>query len=339
MKNYDNRNTTAYLDVIRWLATAAVVMIHTVSGIVSIKSNEMTSLQHYGYNMVQALMNWSVPSFIMISGILFLNKNKKITINDILFKYVKRIFIALFLFGVPMSMLELISDNRTFKLSFVYTAIYNVIVGKSWAHMWYLYIIIGLYLITPFIKIFTSNADKKLIEYVLIILFIFNCIFPYLNLFLKDSSIGFCIPVTTIYLFYYIFGYYIHYYKTIFEIKNISLLLILLGILWIAVFGYYNMKINMTYDSPSIVVLSIGLFGLMKYKSYNFHLSTKTSYLCFGVYLIHTFFLNVLYKVFNINPLQFNSFISIPVFWISVFTISILFSFVLNKMPGVKKYL
>lgn len=334
----NNRNTTEYLDVIRWMATFAVVMIHTVSGIVSIKSNEMLAQQIYRCNILQALMNWSVPSFIMISGILFLNKDKETTVHDILFKYVKRILLALFIFGMPMAMMELIVDNRSLKLSFIFQSFYNVIIGKSWAHMWYLYIIIGLYLFTPFIKVFTSNANKKLIEYVLVLLFVFNCIFPYLSVFIK-GNIGFTIPVTTIYLFYYIFGYYIHYYNTIFERDIFSLSLIFLGILWITILGYYNMKINITYNSPGVVFLSIGVFGFIKNKNLKSNLLTKTSYMCFGVYLVHTFFLNILYKILKVNPLQYNEFISIPILWLGVSIISIVTSVILNRTPVLKKYM
>lgn len=338
MKNYDNRNSTEYLDVIRWFATAAVVLIHIVSGTVSIHSNEMPRIQLYCYNLVQALMNWSVPAFVMISGVLFLNKDKEITINNILFKYVKRILMALFIFGVPMAMMELVVNTRTFKLSFIHKSFLNVILGKSWAHMWYLYVVVGLYLITPIIKIFTAHSDKKLIEYVLILLFIFNCIIPYINIFL-NYNIGFTIPITTIYLFYYISGYYIHYYETVFQKNNISLSLIFLGVLWIVIFGFYNMKINMTYDSPAIVFLSIGLFGWMKDRKFKSNLLTTSSYICFGVYLIHTFFINILYKILKINPIQFNGLISIPIFWIGVFLVSIVFSFLLNKIPIMRKCL
>ncbi len=57
-------------------------------------------------------MNWAVPIFLMITGILLLDKEKKITYHDCIKKYSKRILLALIVFGIPFSMLEIIMTTK-----------------------------------------------------------------------------------------------------------------------------------------------------------------------------------------------------------------------------------
>ena len=84
----------------------------------------------------------------------------------------------------------------------------NVIQGHSWAHMWYLYLMIGLYLMLPFYKVLTRHcSDKELLGLMLLIL-IFVSVLPNVSIFGLDM--GFYIPTAVIYPIYLFLGYTIH---------------------------------------------------------------------------------------------------------------------------------
>lgn len=44
--------------------------------------------------------------------------------------------------------------------------------------MWYLYMIVGLYLLTPILKPIIENCSASVLSYFLILLFLFDSIFP-----------------------------------------------------------------------------------------------------------------------------------------------------------------
>lgn len=37
----------------------------------------------------------------------------------------------------------------------------HVVAGHSWVHMWYIYMLIGLYMLTPVLRSFVKIADEK----------------------------------------------------------------------------------------------------------------------------------------------------------------------------------
>lgn len=92
------------------LATLSVVWLHTSAGILDVRDivnfNDKLWLSCYKY-----CMQFGVPIFVMISGALFLNPTKEIGFPLLLHKYVKRIALALLIFGLPMCIIETFFNN------------------------------------------------------------------------------------------------------------------------------------------------------------------------------------------------------------------------------------
>lgn len=107
--NSEERRETAYLDILRWLAIGAVVMLHVVSGIVDVMPDQMAQGQRDVYGAIKNLMRPGVPIFLMISGALFLDSNKDAGLGRVLKRYLPRILLALFFFGVPYAVIELVA--------------------------------------------------------------------------------------------------------------------------------------------------------------------------------------------------------------------------------------
>lgn len=71
-------------------------------------------------------------------------------------------------------------------------------------------------------------------------------------------------------------------------------------------------------------------------------LAKSISRCSFGIYLIHPFFINLLYKMMNITPTNFPLLgigFAIPLLWLLVFILSWGGTFIMLKVPGLKELL
>lgn len=193
-----------WLDVLRTAAACAVVMMHTLTGAVDILN---TAAYPQGKQMliVMDLVTWCVPVFLMISGYLFLNPQKQIPFGKMVRRYCLRIVLALLIFGIPFSCLELIAAERGFRVGMLWEGVWMVLTMRSWSHMWYLYLILLLYFLTPAMKWLLQRLPQAVILLFMAILLTGGSLLPFWN-----KASGSCVPVLpdgTIYLFYYLYGY------------------------------------------------------------------------------------------------------------------------------------
>lgn len=335
----------AELGILRIAATLAVLLLHTCNTLSN--NRELFSLsqeQYQFFSIIKSLMNWAVPVFFMITGSLLLDKEKIITYEQVFKKYIKRMVVVLFVFGVPFSLIEQIANAKAFAFYMILESIANVVTGNSWGHLWYLYGLIGWYLVMPVIKAFVNIANKEAVQYLLGILFIFDFIIPIINRIL-NIKIGFEMPLTAYYVFYVILGYYLFYLARTKKARlMISLfvgvftagMIVLCRILSDDVYGLTG------YASPLIVILSISIFAMVcqcKLVKFNDLIKTIDKY-CFGVYLIHPLFTNGFYKFLHFSPISFNWYkIAVIPFWVGLIVLAFATSWFLSKIPILRDYL
>lgn len=332
------KNCISYLDFLRFLAISAVILLHVTSGITDTIPEQMSDTQFRVYQTIKGFCTIGVPLFLMISGTLFLAPQKKLTLKTLFQKYLRRIVLALILFGTFFALLELIMVSHSFALTDIAQAFYNMLTGNSWAHMWYLYALIGLYLFLPLLKLFCANANKQTYLYLLILLFILDSILPFTEKYL-GLKLGIIAPTTGIYLFYYLCGYYIHTYiekntinkKMAFSISSVCFILLLLN-------GALKLNLDFNYDSPFVVLMTLAVFYLASCSKKEWALCSRLRDYYFGMYLIHTLFLNLFYKLFHITPLLFGGYILLPFFFLGTFVLSLLTAWLMKKIPLLGKY-
>ena len=326
--------STAFLDVLRWSATAMVVLLHVVSGVTAILSAEMTPDQRAVYYTLKALMTAGVPLFLMISGALLLNPEKEISVKKIFTHYLRRILLALLLFGTIYAVIELAVTEGGFSPDMLLQGFLNTLSGKSWAHMWYLYELAGLYLAAPLLRILIKNASRKVLEYGLILGFIFSSLIPFGEQ-LTGFNLNFTYPFSGIYLFYFVFGYYLLKYIKITPRLSAAAAVVTAGFL-IVDMGFLKI-FRVSYDSPFIVLLSACLFLTASGSGVRVSWMSAHRNLCFGIYLVHPVFLNFFYKFLDTTPLDLG-YGGIPLFWAGTFFCSCLVSWVMQKISPLKKY-
>ena len=158
-----------YLDLLRVIAIFGVIVVHISAQ--NWYSTDIHSMEWHVFNIWDSIFRCSVPVFVMISGVLFLSK--EIEIKKLYSKNILRIITA---FAFWSLLYVLILDNSN-KIEDKIMAFY---LGHY--HMWFAFMIVLLYMLTPVLK--KIIEDKKIIEYFLIIYFVFQTILPQISTFI-----------------------------------------------------------------------------------------------------------------------------------------------------------
>lgn len=329
---------------LRVIACIGIVLLHTLNGAIGLYGSTISVNERVISQTVKNLLLWCVPCFVMVTGALLLNPEKEITYVKLFKKYILRIIYALLFCCIVFSVFDLIVHGDMLSFDTIIGIIKNFFLGTSWSHLWYLYLIIGLYLMIPIYKIITKNAKGKDIKYILILYLIFLSIIPALNIF--GINISFYILVSTIYPFYAFFGY--AYYQRIINIKNYqSILLIILSSIGLVLvniyrymFGYIALDILLNYSSILVVLQSIGIFALfVNFKGKSNKVIESLDSTSFGIYLLHMIFVRLILKYLQFNPYGFIPVVSFLILVIIVVLCSYVVVFTLKKLPVFNKFL
>lgn len=141
----------ARLDAARWLAALAVVLLHCAAQAVS-DANAFGSQDWLAANFYDSAVRWCVPVFVMVSGALLLDGKKPIDAREFYTRRASRICAPLifwtFFYLAWRSTLDWWDDGHI-DVSFWPR---EVAQGTPYYHLWYLYMIVGLYLFTPLVR-------------------------------------------------------------------------------------------------------------------------------------------------------------------------------------------
>jgi len=316
------------IDMLRIISAIAVIVIHAVSspianGMGVIDINVIENLE-----LIHVLMNWSVPVFFIITGYCLMNKTE--CTYQYCFLHVLKYIGILFTIGLFYSLLEEVFLAKTFNGDIFVKCVMDVIGGNLWDHMWFIYSIIGIYLVMPVIHCF-FRQDKNSIIILTSLLFLFNILCPTVN---KVISVGIDFPFCN-YLFYVCFGGIIAKVKTKKEIVGICCVAGIISIVWIIV------DINRSlfgYNHLAVCFMAIAVFvGFSHMEIKQNEMLKEISECSLGIYLIHPFFINIVIKVLKLDLLTHMPYIKVMLFVVFLFVVSFITTYVLRKIPYVKK--
>lgn len=321
-----------YINSLRLLATLSVVWLHASAGLLDVR--EIASVDDkFWLSCHKYCMQFGVPVFVMISGALFLNPAKEIGFPLLLRKYVKRIAFALLIFGLPMCVVETYFSNS----GGVINSVLHFIQGRSWSHMWYLYMLIGLYLITPVIKPFVTKASDRDWIAALVLLFVMSSLFPTMNA--MGAGLTSWMIISTPYIFIYMLGYWLCWKAPQRIVGNrFALTGVILLCLTIIVAKYYYGFNYYGYADPVTICLAAALFLLFRSLNVNWNLANRLAPYCFGIYLIHPVFINFTYKFLNIYEGLVVPIHHFFIFFLLFTLLSLCGTCILMKIPFMKKH-
>ncbi|EOP33236.1 acyltransferase [Bacillus cereus] len=335
-----------YMDWLRVLATIAVVTIHVAAGYVSTLDSNNVSRWLAG-NFYDSLSRASVPIFVMISGALLLKGTKDTSIGEFLKKRASKVIIPFIGWSAIFYIYGAFVGYFPASLK---QGIKYFLTNSIGLHLWFLYMIVGIYLIAPLLKVFVKNAKKREIEYFLILWLYASVIVKLVNYY---YPINFNIELfyVTNYVGYFLLGYYLSNYDIAKKWRNISYIGGVVGCIGTFFMTYhYTLKANgqldqywYEYFAPGVVLMAIGLFVFFKYAFQNSErqlpfLLRGINQASLGIYILHFFLLNnYLYIVIPKVNAHVHAILAIPINVIITLVLSMLITLVLQRIPVVKR--
>lgn len=327
------------IDLLRICAAMMVILIH-----ISAEcwwSYPYDSTEWFVCHFFDSLGRSAVPLFVMISGMFLLHPDKPLTGQMLWQKYCKRILLIFIIWSAGYAMVFYV----LWPVLSGYPAGWETAWMMTWKghyHLWYCKMLLGLYLLMPFLKKIT--AEKTLMEYFLILTAIFTVIIPILPFeeiknFMSDTFFSFTLG----FVGYFVLGYYL---KTVTLAVKMRVLIYLAGIggLLFTIFGslyqaYAFAQPYGYYDPqlPNVVCMTIAIFVFFQYHANGlanrFHKAVSVVSGCtLGIYLIHPMVMKLL-QYFGLALSMAPLYITIPVGTIITFVLSLCIAWCMKKLP------
>lgn len=194
-----------YFDWLRGAATIAVVVLHMFNMMLTAHSvSELGVPLVLSWTELQlALTRWAVPIFLMITGALQLDPKREPSWDKI-GRYVARMLAVLAVFCPVYSCVS----AHGISIGAIVEGWAKAFTKGSWDHLWYVYALIGLYLLTPILSGYVRASTPRQQRDVLLVLAIPTLFIPTLNA-VTGMHVATFVWVTSS-LFYYLLGAYAH---------------------------------------------------------------------------------------------------------------------------------
>lgn len=344
MKNKENR--IIYLDLLKIFSIFSMIVIH-VSASFWVKTSVFEFNWHI-YNIYDSLVRFCVPVFFMISGVLLLEPRKKYSLYEIFNRYIIK---TVRVFLIWSFIYALISKNANTEFS---EFLYFVITGHF--HLWYLYALVGIYLILPFLRNIAQN--KVLLEYFLILSFIFTIMLTFLKANAQTAELFTILEQKSEFYFaygytgYFLLGYYLNKIeftpklrKLIYVLGIISVFITIIATAFLSIKARKGIDTYYSYFMPNVYFVAVAVFIFFKRMFSKIQLSSNTSQtvnllanLSLGAYLSHDL-VNIAFNKIGLTASLFNPILSVPIISILVFIISYLIAYLISKIPILNKYI
>lgn len=285
----------------------------------------------------------SVPVFVMISGIttIWLKKteNKPVTIDGAL-KRIKNLLFPILFWSIVYIFLF-----NNFSLKSLVSILWS---PQGLVHLWFLYMLIGLYILSPLVSQLFNSEEYNLIKYLIVLWFIFSSINVYAAIIL-GINLGEWFGLLTNYqggfVGYYILGAYIMSRAPLSLFRSIALALLGLTSSYILVtLDNHNSPIFndrfLNFLSPNVVIMSYGVIEILRNIDFSWFKHYRISYispLVIDVYLTHEMVLKFFREHLGLVGHGHNALYFIPLMAISAFIISLIISFILSKIQRKRK--
>ncbi len=293
---------------------------------------------------------WGVPLFVILSGALLLQPSKcDEPIRVFLKKRLARIAVAFVFWSIIYFAWSYFIDHATLT---AYSITQSLLSGGAYYQFWFIYLIMGLYLITPILRVVVKHAPRNILRYLIIIWFISTTVPNFVHLatgLAMDNAL-------------FLFGGYIGYfvlgaYLIGVDVKTKTLKLLLAAGVALTFFGLFAMNFLFhdadnyyfftQYTSMNVILASVAAFMLLSKYPRNWPGNSKPTL----NHLVHAisantlpiFFLHpIILEIFNkglIGGFQVNILppIMIPVLAALTLFICLGIILALKQVPGLKK--
>lgn len=347
-----------YLEVLRVLAACTVVMLHLAQGN---WFGYIGSFNWIVFTVIAGFCRFCVPLFFMISGVVFLRKDKEVCVKKLYTKNIFRMVVFCMFWAFIYQIYQLWMGQAEGNV--LWQAVKQVIKGNVAVQLWFVYAIVGIYLFVPVLKVFTDHADRKQLLYAIVLLFTITSLVPLLRRF---SWIGIQVLVTHFdklgisgfggYIGYFLLGHYLHTYglprkgrTAVYGLGLIGAVVTVVATMYLCMTTNTCDETYFAYTMPNVVVWSMAIFLFFKQKyaegqekEAGTGIGAKAVFyladISLGIYGIHLLVIYVLNHV-GLSTLAFNALLSVPLIYIVVMVISVAVISLLKKVPLIKGYI
>lgn len=330
------------MDLLRICAAFMVVLIHLSAE--HWANYAYDSTEWFVCHFYDSLGRSAVPLFVMISGMFLLNPEKPLSWHALWHKYCKRILMIFVLWSAGYAIVFYILWPIACGASAGWGTAWQM-TWKGHYHLWYCKMLLGLYLLMPFLKKIT--ADKTLMEYFLVLSAVFTVLVPVLPFsevkgFMSDTFFYFPLG----FVGYFVLGYYL---KTVTLTGKQQAVLYLAGFggLLFTIFGsvYKAYAVGLPYgyydpQLPNIVCMTVAIFVFFQYHANKLasrfaKTVNMVSGCTLGIYLVHPMVMVVLQK-FGISVTMCPLYFSIPLLAVLTFLFSLGITWCMKKLPLIR---
>lgn len=324
-------------DLLRIVCCFLVIGIH-VTPVYDWSSNtDVSQFEKILSLLIQSLVRVGLPVFFIISGMFLLNER----LDNITAFYKKRISAILIPFLV-FSFIHFLANNLSGNVDNVsyilpqYLKDLTNSIGIS-VHFWFVYSILGLYLVAPLLSLLISKVDATKALFAIVALIALKAYAVYIKPLIPFIDV----PDFPVWVVYFMVGGLLPKLPKFRKQKTLSWLFI--GYISTCAFGYIQFNGLMGSDYPiydaglNMFIFSVSLCILFKDYLCNVGPKVKRSIIflsanSYGVYLIHILVLQQLSKYMNMSWSVGHVVVYTISITILVFIVSNGMSFIINKL-------
>ena len=341
-----------YFDYLRIFAICAVIVIHVAAQ--NWYGTNISSMEWDIFNVFDSVVRWAVPVFVMISGALFLSKEQPI--SKLYKKNILKILIILAIWTTINTVFKVLTTQ-----GFTTIKAFMLDLATGPVHLWFLYMLIGLYMVVPFLQ--RIVADQKTMNYFLLLslifaftipklIYIFSIFSPHIAEIITSKISLMRLDMVLGFTGYFVLGYKLSQMTLKSKTRIIIYLLGLFGAIFtivatILLSNHDGSPNAVFYDNLSLNVaaMSVAVFVYAKYhvkqsqRSIKYHKTLSLFARCsLGVYLVHMMVLDS-FSLIGLNTLSFNPLFSVPVISLSVIIVSYAISIIIYKIPKIGEWI
>lgn len=327
-----------YYDNLRIIAIIMAIVIHVSMAWWGVSS--LNSTDFLFANLFNSLSRCGVPIMVMLSGALLIRPNHKENFSSIK-RRVQRITQA-FLFWSALYALEFVlwencSSNRVVEF------MKQFLMGHY--HLWFCFMIVGLYLVHPFINAICESKANRM--YFLSIWLIFSIIIPTILQIPQLSKLQIVVDKLNLFLplgytGYWVLGYELasyefrdkkHIRKIGFGLYMLGAALTFIGSLVVSYIMHEENAALLGYFTPNVLLEAVGLWLLFQSLNTEKQDLSVLSNNCFGIYLISDFFVLLLKHLTRNVEWISNTVYLIPLYAVIIFIVCAWLVQMIRKIP------
>ncbi len=338
----DKPQNIEWISNIRLVALYAIIIVHSASPLLGDYGKAPLS-DWLVADFLNALVRFGVPVFVMVTGALLLHKESEPV--EFLKRRLTRVLTPFLFWSLVYVWYSWYNEDITFNVD-AWTNIKQVLhllkTGTS-VHLWYVYMLIGLYFFMPIIGKYVRNATEKEVLYFLVVWFLVMMMSqPYLVRYNPLVDMHYFAG----YVGYLVLGHYLAFKD--FKTKNLRLWMVMLFVFSVAfitvgtwlITAYTKLPGTMLYEpiNPAILMASASLFIIFKLtipkvSPLIIRIRDFAGNYSYGIYLSHILVLFVLDDQLGINYKLCTPIVSIPLTAFICMLISLLLVWMISKIP------